>query len=148
MSQATNGSKVQVHYTGRLDNGEIFDSSEGREPLAFTVGEGQVIEGFDAAVMGMSVGETKTVKIPCDEAYGPHSEDMVLNIARSEVPEGINPEVGDQLSLRDQAGRIVPVVVSAVSDTQITLDANHPLAGEDLTFDITLVSIESPIILP
>lgn len=138
---AQTGDTVHVHYTGTLNDGTEFDSSAGNEPLAFTVGEGQVIPGFDAAVRGMEPGEAKTVTIPADEAYGARREEMVLRVDRDSLPEGLDPEVGDQLALSTAEGQQVPVRVTDVSPEGVTLDANHPLAGEDLTFEITLTDI-------
>jgi len=149
MALAKEGDKVKVHYTGRLEGGEVFDSSECAEqecgceagPLEFTVGEGEVIPGFEKAVIGMSEGETKTFIIPVDDAYGPRNEEMVVAVERSHVPEDMTPEVGMRLEVTQEDGREFPVVITEVTDTHVTLDANHPLAGRDLTFDITLVEI-------
>jgi FKBP-type peptidyl-prolyl cis-trans isomerase 2 len=141
MSIASKGDAVSVHYTGRLQNGTVFDSSANREPLSFVVGDGNMIKGFDAAVNGMAIGQEITVTIPSVEAYGEKREDMMLDIPLDQVPPHIKPELGLELSLQNQAGQPVPVKVVHIDDTKITLDANHPLAGEDLIFDITLVSI-------
>ncbi|MCF1752411.1 FKBP-type peptidyl-prolyl cis-trans isomerase [Mariniradius sediminis] len=141
MSIAGKGDAVKVHYTGRLLNGTVFDSSEGRSPLGFTLGDGNMIKGFDAAVYGMAVGDQKSVTIPCIEAYGEKREDMMLDIPMNQVPPSIKPEVGMELSLQNQMGQPVPVKVVYVDEEKITLDANHQLAGEDLIFDITLVAI-------
>ncbi len=141
MSVATKGNAVKVHYTGKLQNGTVFDSSANREPLEFTLGDGNMIKGFDKAVEGMEIGQEKSVTIPCGEAYGEKREDMMLEIPKAQVPEHITPEIGMELSLQNQAGQPVPVKVAAVDDEKIILDANHPLAGEDLLFDITLVEI-------
>lgn len=149
MAQAKQGDKVRVHYTGRLDDGEVFDSSECMEdgcgcesgPLEFTIGEGNVIPGFEAAVIGMSLGESKEVNIPVDQAYGPHMEELVGVVERSRLPEGIKPEVGEQLEVTREDGEAFPVLITSVTDTEVTLDANHPLAGRDLTFDIRLIEI-------
>lgn len=141
MSVATKGNAVKVHYTGKLQNGTVFDSSANREPLEFTLGDGNMIKGFDTAVEGMEVGQEKSVTIPCGEAYGEKREDMMLEIPKTQVPEHITPEIGMELSLQNQAGQPVPVKVAAVDEEKIILDANHPLAGEDLLFDITLVEI-------
>lgn len=140
MAEAKSGDTVRVHYTGRLDSGEVFDSSQGRDPLEFTLGTGQVIPGFEEAVTGMSPGEEKQVKIPADEAYGPRREEMMLVIGRDQLPEDIEPEAGQQLQM-SQAGQDLVVRVADVSDETVTLDANHPLAGQDLTFDLELVEI-------
>lgn len=141
MSVATKGNAVKVHYTGKLQNGTVFDSSANREPLEFTLGDGNMIKGFDTAVEGMEVGQEKSVTIPCGEAYGEKREDMMLEIPKTQVPEHITPEIGMELSLQNQEGQPVPVKVAAVDEEKIILDANHPLAGEDLLFDITLVEI-------
>jgi len=136
------GNKVKVHYKGKLNDGTVFDSSEGREPLEFTVGKGEMISGFDKAVDGMAVGETKTVTIPSDEAYGPRREEMILDVPKSQLPEGMSPNVGDMLQVQQPNGRPVPVTVVEVTDTAIKLDANHPLAGKDLTFEIKLEEVK------
>ncbi len=141
MVQAQRGDTVQVHYTGKLEDGTVFDTSTNRDPLQFTIGEGQIIPGFEQAVVGMNPGESKTVTIPMEQAYGPHREEMVLEVDRKQFPEHLNPEVGQQLQVRQQNGQTMIVTVVEVSDTNVTLDANHPLAGEDLTFDIHLVGI-------
>lgn len=136
------GSTVQVHYKGTLKSGELFDSSEGRQPLEFVVGSGQVINGFDKAVRDMNVGEKKTVNIPVDDAYGERSNEALVSIPRSEFPADITPEIGQELQMSDDQGHVFPVVVAEVADDHVVLDANHPLAGEDLIFDITLVSVK------
>jgi FKBP-type peptidyl-prolyl cis-trans isomerase 2 len=141
MVQAKPGDTVKIHYTGRLDDGTVFDSSVNREPLEFTLSGGQVIPGFDEAVLGMSPGESKTQKIPMDQAYGPHREEMVLEISRQQIPPELEPEVGQQLQVQQENGQAIPVFVTEVTESNVTLDANHPLAGEDLTFDIQLVEI-------
>ena len=141
MPQAKAGDTVRIHYTGTLQDGSVFDSSEGREPLVFTIGEQQVIPGFEAAVTGMEVGATKTVTIPADEAYGPRREDMMLAIPRDQVPPHINPEVGEQLQV-GQGGEQFLVTVAAVDEREVVLDGNHPLAGKDLTFALELVGID------
>ena len=138
---ATQGDTVQVHYTGRLDDGTVFDTSREREPLSFVVGGGQVIPGFDEAVAGMEAGETKEVRIPAERAYGERREDLVLQVDREQIPDGIDVEVGGQLALQQPSGQSVPVVVTDVNDESVTLDANHPLAGRTLTFDLELVEV-------
>ena len=143
MTTAQMGSKVRVHYTGRLDDGEVFDSSDGGTPLAFTVGGGQVIPGFETGVIGMSEGDTKTVRIPCADAYGEHREDGVMQVPRGEFPPDMPLEVGTSVQGQQQSGQVVNFTIIAVSDEAVTLDANHPLAGKDLTFDLTLVSVEA-----
>lgn len=135
------GDTVSVHYTGSLSDGTVFDSSEGREPLQFTLGSGMMISGFDKAVDGMEVGETKTVTIPAEEAYGPHRDDMVLEVPRERLPEDLLPEVGDRLQMRNSLGEYMVVKVTNTTDKSITIDANHELAGKDLTFKIKLVGV-------
>ncbi|RAJ92632.1 peptidylprolyl isomerase [Larkinella arboricola] len=142
MAQAKAGDTVQVHYTGRKNDGTVFDSSSGRSPLQFQVGSGMVIKGFDEGVNGMEVGESKTVRIPVEDAYGPSSPDMVFEFDRSLIPDDIELEVGLTLNMhQDGNPQAVPVVVRNVTATSVTLDANHPLAGEELIFDIELVGI-------
>ena len=141
MVQAKPGDTVKIHYTGRLDDGTVFDSSANREPLEFTINSGQVIPGFDQAVVGMSIGDSKTETIPMDQAYGPHREEMVLEVSREQLPPELNPEVGQQLQIQQPNGQSVPVFIADVTDATVILDANHPLAGEDLIFDIQLVEI-------
>ncbi|MEP6674268.1 MAG: peptidylprolyl isomerase [Ferruginibacter sp.] len=141
MAQAKNGDSVKVHYTGKLVNGEKFDSSEGREPLEFTVGAGQMIKGFDAAIPGMNIGDKKTINIPAAEAYGEKDPEAVIEFPKANVPEDMKLEPGMQLTLSNQQGQPVPVVVIEVKDDVILLDANHFLAGQELVFDIELVEI-------
>ncbi|MCA8902970.1 MAG: peptidylprolyl isomerase [Hyphomonas sp.] len=143
MTQVKNGDTVHIHYTGTLTDGTVFDSSQGRDPLAFQVGAGQIIPGLDAAIPGMAVGDKKTVNVPCDQAYGPHNPGMRQQVPRANIPENIPVEVGTQLQMQTQQGEVIPVVVVAADETEVTLDANHPLAGQDLTFAIELVSIKS-----
>jgi len=134
------GKTVKVHYKGTLDDGTVFDSSEGRDPIAFEMGAGNVIPGFEAAVAAMAIDETRTVKIPCTEAYGELNDDMVGEIPRSNLPEEIEPEVGMMLSMQTPDGEM-PVRVVAMEGENLTLDANHPLAGQNLTFELTLVEV-------
>lgn len=141
MVQAKAGDTVKIHYTGRLNDDTVFDSSVNREPLEFTINGGQVIPGFEQAVMGMSPGESKTATIPMDQAYGPYRPEMVLQVNRQQFPPDLQPEVGQQLQVQQPNGQAIPVIITEVSDSAITLDANHPLAGEDLIFDIQLVEI-------
>ncbi|MDV2482307.1 peptidylprolyl isomerase [Methanoculleus sp. Wushi-C6] len=136
------GDRVKVHYTGTLANGTVFDSSDGGEPLRFTVGTRAVIVGFDEGVVGMRVGETKTLHIPVDRAYGPHREDLVFAIDSAGVPDSESLAVGQQVWMTLADGRVLPATVAAVSADTITVDMNHRLAGEDLTFTVTLVEIE------
>ncbi|MGC9443840.1 MAG: FKBP-type peptidyl-prolyl cis-trans isomerase [Candidatus Methanospirareceae archaeon] len=135
------GDTVSVHYTGTLADGSVFDSSIGREPLQFTLGEGQMIPGFEQAVTGMALGEIKTVTIPADQAYGPYYEELVLVIPRDQLPADMEPQVGQKLQTQSATGQIMIVTVKEVSATNVTLDANHELAGKDLTFEIQLVEI-------
>jgi peptidylprolyl isomerase len=141
MQQVQKGDTVSVHYHGRLKDGTTFDSSEGREPLQFSAGSGQVIKGFDDAVLDMAPGQKKTVQIPVTEAYGERSEDMIMEYPREEFPADMNPEVGMELQMGDNAGNVFPVVITQVNENTVMLDGNHPLAGHDLIFDIELVSI-------
>ncbi|TRO81289.1 FKBP-type peptidyl-prolyl cis-trans isomerase [Desulfuromonas acetexigens] len=138
MSQVKNGDTVKVHYTGTLADGTVFDSSLEREPLEFTLGEGQLIPGFEKTVLGMSAGESRTVIIPAEEAYGPYREEMVLEVPRTQLPPDMQPQVGMQLQVGEEQGEGMLVQITQVTDTNITLDANHPLAGKDLTFNIQL----------
>jgi peptidylprolyl isomerase len=141
MVKAKNGDTVTVHYTGRLEDGTVFDSSANRDPLEFTLGEGLLIPGFEQAVLGMSPGESKTAEVSADQAYGPHREEMVVEIDRQEFPPHFQPEVGQQLQIPQSEGQVARLIVTAVSEQKVTLDANHPLSGRDLTFDIQLVEI-------
>ena len=141
MAQIKSGDKVAIHYTGTLLDGTTFDSSEGREPLEFTVGTGQIIPGLDSALPGMAVGEKKVVKVPCLDAYGPIRPEMRQAIPKEGIPDDIPLEVGTQLQMQTPDGQPLPVMVVEVSDATVTLDANHPLAGKDLQFDIEVVRI-------
>ena len=142
MSKATKGNTVKVHYTGKFTDGEVFDSSLSRnEPIEFQIGAGMMIKGFDEAVNGMELQESKTVTIPAAEAYGEHSEENMITFDKNQIPEGMNPQPGDMLNLQDPEGRNIPVRVHAVEEATITLDANHPMAGKDLVFEIQLVEI-------
>lgn len=138
---AKKGDAVAVHYTGRLGDGSIFDSSVSRSPLSFTLGDGNMIKGFDAAVYGMVIGDKKTVTIPAAEAYGERRQDMLIDVPLSQVPADIQPEIGLQLTLQGPGGQPMPVTVVEMDTEKIVLDANHELAGQDLIFDIELVSI-------
>ena len=139
--QAEHGSRVKVHYTGRLEDGTVFDSSEGREPLAFTIGLGQMIPGFERGVIGMEVGDSREVHIPAEEAYGEYRPEGVLDVARSEIAANLELEVGMRLQATQAGGRRVDMQVIAITDETVTLDANHPLAGKDLIFDIQVVEV-------
>jgi peptidylprolyl isomerase len=139
--EAKPGDTVRIHYTGTLQDGSEFDSSRDREPLAFTIGAGEVIPGFDAAVTGMTVGESRTVTIPAAEAYGAHRPELVVEVPRAQVPPQITPRVGQRLQL-GRGDQALMVVVREMSEETLTLDGNHPLAGEDLTFALELVEVQ------
>ncbi|MEQ8476552.1 peptidylprolyl isomerase [Fulvivirga sp.] len=141
MSEVKKGDKVKVHYTGKLNDGSVFDSSANREPLEFEVGAGMMIAGFDNAVNGMKVGDKKVAEIPAAEAYGEKNDDMVVSVPKAQLPPDLNPEIGQQLSMQQPNGQAIPVVVTKVETETIEIDANHPLAGKDLIFDIELVEI-------
>jgi peptidylprolyl isomerase len=141
MSKATSGDVVHVHYTGRLNDESVFDTSDGREPLSFQLGQGQVVPGFEKAVSGMELGEKKTVTIPSDEAYGPRIEQLTFTAPRDNLPDGYDPQVGEMMRLETRDGRQMDVVITDATEEAVKMDGNHPLAGEDLTFDIELVKI-------
>ncbi|MEP7375072.1 MAG: FKBP-type peptidyl-prolyl cis-trans isomerase [Chitinophagaceae bacterium] len=141
MKQVKSGDKIKVHYHGRLTNGETFDKSEGREPLEFEVGSGMVIKGFDDGVTGMAVGDKKTINIPAHEAYGPKNPEMIIDMPKDRFPKDMEIEVGMPLSMSDGQGQQFQVVVAEVQEEVVILDANHPLAGEELIFDLELVEI-------
>jgi len=141
MGQAKPGDTVKVHYTGKLDDGTVFDTSADNEPLEFTVGQGQVIPGFESAVVGMNAGDMKTTKITADDAYGPHRPEMVITVERGMFPDDLDPQVDQQVQIRQSNGQSFVATITEVTDEDVTLDANHPLAGKDLTFDIQLVEI-------
>jgi peptidylprolyl isomerase len=141
MSQAKKGDTVKIHYKGTLKDGTVFDSSEGHEPLGFKIGTGEVIAGFEEAVTGMRIGEKKNVTIPPDKAYGQPNKEMIIQAPRNQVPADLNPEVGQKLEMGGPNGELIAVRVVELTEEFITLDANPPLAGKDLTFDIELVAI-------
>jgi peptidylprolyl isomerase len=141
MGQAQAGDRVKVHYTGRLADGTTFDTSMQRAPLEFTLGGGDLIPGFEQAILGMRAGEAKTITLPAAHAYGPHQPERVIEIERHHLPPDIHPELGQHLHMQRQDGETLEVVVTALTEGHITLDANHPLAGKDLSFDIELVEI-------
>lgn len=141
MAQAKQGDSVKVTYRGTLADGTEFDSSAGQPPLEFTIGKGEVIPGFEQAVIGMASGESKTLTIPAEQAYGPHREEMVAEVERSQIPAEIELVVGAQLEVSQEQGHCYVVMVTALSEETVTLDANHPLAGQDLTFEIKLVEV-------
>ncbi len=149
MAQVKSGDKIKVHYHGKLTNGETFDSSAGREPLAFEVGSGMVIKGFDDGVTGMVVGEKKTIQIPFMDAYGPRNPEMVIEMPKDRFPADMELELGMPLVMSDGQGQQFQVTVVEIKEAAVMLDANHPLAGQDLTFDLELVEIEggSPLII-
>jgi len=141
MAQAKTGDTVIVHYTGKLDDGTVFDTSADREPLEFKIGEKQLIPDFEQAVIGMEPGESKSIQIVSENAYGPHHEEMVMVVERKDIPEGLNPQVDQRLQVQQQSGQSFVVTVTAVSEASVTMDGNHPLAGKDLSFDIQLTEI-------
>lgn len=141
MSEVKKGDKIKVHYTGKLNSGEVFDSSVGSAPLEFEVGSGMMIAGFDTAVHGMKLGDKKVAEIPAAEAYGEKNDEMIVEINRSQLPADLTPEVGQQLGMQQPNGQSVPVIVTEVKEDSITIDANHALAGKDLIFEIELVEI-------
>lgn len=141
MAQARSGDMVHVHYAGRLNDDSVFDTSEGRDPLTFQLGTGQVVPGFDKAVSGMEVGEKKTVTIPALEAYGPRVDQLTFTAPRENLPPGYDPQVGEMMGLETKDGRQMDVVITDVDEKAVKMDGNHPLAGQDLTFDIELVKI-------
>jgi FKBP-type peptidyl-prolyl cis-trans isomerase 2 len=141
MEQVEDGKTIKIHYTGKLDDGTVFDSSRERDPLEFTMGSGGLIKGFEDAVRGMTVGEMKTIRIASGEAYGPYRDDLVMSINKGQLPPDIDARQGVILSLRHPNGGTIDALISEVTDDSVTLDANHPLAGEDLTFELELVEI-------
>ncbi|MBS1303958.1 peptidylprolyl isomerase [Loktanella sp. SALINAS62] len=143
MTQAKQGDTVKIHYTGTLSDGTVFDSSEGRDPLEFAVGSGQIIPGLDAAITGMTPGDEKKVEIPADQAYGQVNEEARQDVPRADIPAEIPLEEGLQLQMQTPQGQAVPVTVVGLTDDTVTLDANHPLAGKDLTFDVKLVEVNA-----
>jgi FKBP-type peptidyl-prolyl cis-trans isomerase 2 len=150
MAQVKKGDTIKVHYTGTLTDGTQFDSSAGREPLEFEVGAGGVIAGFDNGVIGMAIGETKTIHIPFMEAYGPIQKEMIVEFPKDKFPADMQPEVGMQLAMNNGQGQQFPVTIVEIKEESIVLDANHSLAGKDLTFALELVDIKSKsmIIMP
>jgi peptidylprolyl isomerase len=139
MTQAKKGDKVKVQYTGKLEDGTVFSSATHEEPLQFTIGEGQILPGFEQAVIGMNPGESRTVQIAPENGYGPRLEELVVVIDRERLPNQMDPALGERLQIRQTDGRTIAVTVTDVSPSTVTLDANHPLAGKDLTFDIRLL---------
>ena len=150
MQTAKKGDTIKVHYHGRLEDGSTFDSSNGREPLEFEIGGGMVIKGFDEGVMGMAIGEKKTIHIPFMEAYGPVQEEMIFEFPKTQFPPDMTPEIGMQLALSNQDGQQLPVSIVEIKEESVVLDGNHQLAGKDLIFDLEMVEIKgsSLIIMP
>lgn len=141
MAQAKSGDAVKVHYTGRLNDGRIFDTSVNEDALQLTIGENRLIPDFEGAIIGMNPGESKTIEVPADRAFGPYREEIVRTIDRSQFPTDLEPKVGQRLNATRTDGQTVTVTVTDVTESSVTLDANHPLAGEDLTFDVELIDI-------
>lgn len=141
MSAAKKGDTVRVHYTGKLRDGSVFDTSWDRDPIEFKIGEGGIIPGFDKMVLGMKVGDMKTEKIRSDDAYGSRREDRIITVGRDQVPEGVKPKVSQQVQIRGEDGSAITATIVGITETKVTIDANHPLAGYDLTFSIELIEI-------
>jgi len=141
MAQAKRGDTVRVHYTGRLEDGTVFDTSLSRRPLQFTLGNGQVIAGVENAITGMHIGESKTTVIPVEQAYGPRRNDMIVTVKRDELPPDLDAKIGQRLELTQLDNKTILVTVIDVTESSLTIDANHPLAGKTLTFDIELIGI-------
>ncbi len=139
--QAKQGDKVKIHYTGKLDDGDVFASSKNKGPIEFTLGQGQVMPGIEESVEGMKPGESKTVTVPSDKAYGPRRQELMQEIPKKEMPGDIKPEVGQRLNVKWSDGKETAVSVIDVSETSVTIDANHPLAGKDIVFELELVGI-------
>ncbi|HDZ24044.1 MAG TPA: peptidylprolyl isomerase [Desulfobacteraceae bacterium] len=141
MSKAKDGDTVKVHYTGQLENGEVFDSSRQRDPLEFVIGSGNVIPGFENGIIDMEVGDSKRITISPEEGYGERREELVVKVIRNEFPEHISPAVGQQLQIKQGEGDVLNVNITALDEESVTLDANHPLAGHTLLFDVELMEI-------
>jgi len=141
MHQAKCGDRVTVHYIGKLENGEVFANSKVGEPFEFTIGKGEVIPGFEKGVIGMELGETKTITIPPEEAYGPRSEELLVDVSKSALPEDITPAIGEQLEIPQKDGNPIDVIITAMNEDTVTLDVNHPLAGITVTFNIQLIGV-------
>jgi len=144
MAQAKEDDTVRVHYTVKLDKDTIVGSTKDEEPLQFTLGKGQVLPGFEQAVVGMNSGESKTVLVTADQAFGPYLDEMVVVVDRGRLPEGINPKEGERIQLQSRSGETVTVAVMDVSESTVTIDGNHPLAGKDLIFDIEFIEVVRP----
>jgi len=141
MSQVKNGDTVKVHYTGKLENGKVFDTSEDRQPREFTLGSGKIVPGFEKGIIGMEVGEAKTITVPPEEAYGPRRNELIVDVEKTDLPENITPAIGKQLQIRQKDGNPIKVTITDMNEDTVTLDANHPLAGNTLFFDVELVEI-------
>jgi len=141
MAKIKHGDTVKIHYSGKLDNGTVFDSSLDREPLEFTIGDGKVIIGFEEGVIGMGHGESKSITVSPDKAYGPHRDELFTVIERSKLPTTPEPELGNIVNIHQENGNIIPAVIMCVSDSEVRLDINNPLAGENLTFDLKIMEI-------
>ncbi|MBN1825224.1 MAG: peptidylprolyl isomerase [Candidatus Eisenbacteria bacterium] len=141
MSEAKTGDLVRVHYTGKLEDGTVFDSSEGGEPLEFTLGEGRIIPGVEEAVIGMRAGDAKTVHVTPEKGYGPHVEELLFRVSKDRLPRGMDPEVGQRYELTQEGGAKALVTVTEVDGEDVVLDGNHPLAGKTMVFDLEMVSI-------
>ncbi|MBN1806397.1 MAG: peptidylprolyl isomerase [Sedimentisphaerales bacterium] len=141
MEKAKSGDTVVIHYTGKLDDGSIFETSEDQEPLLLTIGENDTIQVLEEAIVGMKPGDTKTLKIPAADAYGPYNKKLVKTVSRSVLVKGIEPKIGQELQATRMDGRKVTVTVKEITDKSVTFDENHPLAGQDLTFDVQLMEI-------
>ena len=142
--QAKDGDTVRVHYTGKLHDGTVFDSSLDREPIEFVIGSGEIIPAFEQAVVGMEQGEKKTIQVPSDEAYGPRRDDLMLRVGHEQFPPDLKPHIGQQLEMVQANGQSLIVTVAEIDEEGVTLDANHPLAGKDLIFEIELVEVVRP----
>jgi FKBP-type peptidyl-prolyl cis-trans isomerase 2 len=141
MSQAQKGNTVKVHFTGKLDNGKVFDSSKGKDPMEFKIGDGNVIQGLEKAVIGMKEGDTKTATIPAEEAYGLYRKELVAEVDKDRLPDNIEPKIGKLLKVKPTDSEVITVTISKIDKEIVTLDANHPLAGKTLTFDLNLVEV-------
>ncbi len=141
MSQAKNGDTVKVHYTGKLENGTVFDTSKDRQPLEFTIGSGGIIPGFEKGIIGMEIGDTKTITVPPEAAYGPRRKDLVVDMKKTDLPEDITPAIGKRLRMRQKDGNPIKITITDMDEDTVTLDANHPLAGNRLVFEVELVEI-------
>ncbi len=141
MKQAKQGDTVKVNYTGKLDDGSVFDTSVGKQPLEFKIGDGKILPDFEKAILDMKPGDKKTIKIEAENAYGQPREDMVITVDRKHLPENIEPKVGLNLQIKQENDQVVIVTIKEVNEDKITLDGNHPLAGKDLTFELELVEI-------